>query len=177
MVADPGQARPTPGRSGWRPQPAGLTRPEWRVGSPSRHAHERHLRGRPPDNVAPSVPSWKFGYEFDRLWQHPCGRRAPSRTGQPCSGAAARVPGADAGCGRVAPWNVDRQTLRGLLSAAATHCRAKPQWVPRRLAGYPTRMGWVWPGVLGVLSQAVDLFGDFRLGTLRLRKQGGPKFG
>ncbi len=30
----------------------------------------------------------------------------------------------------------------------------------------PDPQGWVWPGVLGVPSQAVDLFADFRLGTL-----------
>ena len=51
-----------------------------------------------------------------------------------------------------------------------THCGDTAQWVPRRLAGTHPR-GWVWPGVLGVPSQALDLFADFQLRTLELRER------
>ncbi len=35
----------------------------------------------------------------------------------------------------------------------------------------PDPQGWVWPGVLGLPSQALDFFADFRLGT-PLRSEG-----
>ncbi len=100
--------------------------------------------------------------------EHPCGRRAPSRTGQPCSGAAARVPSADA---RVwarraverGPADISRASLHGGDPLQSQAAMGTPP------AGrVPDPQGWVWPGVLGVPSQALDLFGDFRLGTLGL---------
>jgi hypothetical protein len=57
-------------------------------------------------SCASSVLSPKFAEESPGSRSRPSDAWGSSRTGQPCSGATARVPSADAGCGRVAPWNV-----------------------------------------------------------------------
>ena len=51
-----------------------------------------------------SVPSLKCLRQFRRPRSCPSEPWDPSRTARPGSGAAARVPSADAGWGRVAPW-------------------------------------------------------------------------